>query len=133
VVAVAQLFETRHRIADQLGRVIVGQQGVIEQLLVTLFCRGHAMVVGVPGLAKTLIVNALAQVLSLQFTPDLMPADMTGTDIIHEDTTGNRKFVFVPGPLFANMILATKSIARHQRHKPRCSKPCGNIASRSAA
>jgi MoxR-like ATPase len=111
VAAVEQLRETRLRIDDELGRVIVGQREVIEQLLITILCRGHAMVVGVPGLAKTLIVNSLARVLSLQFkriqfTPDLMPADITGTDIIQEDDNGKRQFVFVPGPLFANMILA---------------------------
>jgi MoxR-like ATPase len=111
VAALDQLRAVRERITFELGKAVVGQQEVIEQLLITILCRGHAMVVGVPGLAKTLIVNSLARVLSLQFkriqfTPDLMPADITGTDIIQEAPDGTRQFVFAPGPLFANMILA---------------------------
>jgi len=97
---------------EQLARVIVGQTGVIEQVLVAMFCRGHALLVGVPGLAKTLLIRTISQVLHLsfsriQFTPDLMPSDITGTDVLEEDrTTGKRVFRFVRGPLFANMILA---------------------------
>ncbi len=96
----------------QLSREIVGQQEVIEQVLIAVFCRGHALLVGVPGLAKTLLVRTLARVLHLgfsriQFTPDLMPSDITGTDVLEEDrTTGRRVFRFVHGPLFSNMILA---------------------------
>jgi MoxR-like ATPase len=110
-VALESLHRAAARIREQLARIIVGQQPVIDQLLITIFARGHALVVGVPGLAKTLIVNSLARALSLsfkriQFTPDLMPADITGTDIIQEDEQGRRRFVFVPGPLFANMVLA---------------------------
>ncbi len=96
----------------QLSREIVGQQEVIEQVLIAVFCRGHALLVGVPGLAKTLLVRTLAKVLRLgfsriQFTPDLMPSDITGTDVLEEDrTTGRRVFRFVHGPLFSNMILA---------------------------
>src|SRR5262245_39972565 len=99
-------------IKEQLGRIIVGQTEVIEELLITLFARGHCMLEGVPGLAKTLMISTLAQSLSLkfsriQFTPDLMPSDITGTEVIEENrSTGNREFKFVPGPLFANMILA---------------------------
>jgi len=96
----------------ELDLVIVGQNDVIEQLLIAIFCRSHALLVGVPGLAKTLLVSTLAQVLDLsfkriQFTPDLMPADITGTEVLEEDmTTGKRIFKFVRGPVFANMILA---------------------------
>ncbi len=100
------------KLTEQISRVIVGQQSVIEQVLVAVFCRGHALLVGVPGLAKTLLVSTIARVLHLsfkriQFTPDLMPSDITGTDVLEEDrTTGRRVFRFVRGPLFANMILA---------------------------
>ena len=100
------------KMTGQLARVIVGQTGVIEQVLVAMFCRGHALLVGVPGLAKTLLIRTISQVLHLsfsriQFTPDLMPSDITGTDVLEEDrTTGKRIFRFVHGPLFANMILA---------------------------
>ncbi|HQW28836.1 MAG: MoxR family ATPase [Verrucomicrobiales bacterium] len=97
---------------EQLELVIVGQDEVIEQLLISIFCRSHALLVGVPGLAKTLLISTLAEVLDLsfkriQFTPDLMPADITGTEVLEEDmTTGKRIFRFVKGPIFANMILA---------------------------
>ena len=97
---------------DQLGHAIVGQADVIEQVLIAIFCRGHALLVGVPGLAKTLLVSTIARVLDLnfkrvQFTPDLMPADITGTEVLEEDrTTGKRIFRFVHGPLFTNMLLA---------------------------
>jgi len=100
------------KMTDQVSHVIVGQKRVIEQVLVAIFCRGHGLLVGVPGLAKTLLVSTLARVLDLsfkriQFTPDLMPSDITGTDVLEEDrTTGRRVFRFVHGPLFANMILA---------------------------
>ena len=96
----------------QLGLVIVGQEEVIEQLLISIFCRSHALLVGVPGLAKTLLISTLSEVLDLsfkriQFTPDLMPADITGTEVLEEDVgTGKRIFKFVKGPVFANMILA---------------------------
>jgi MoxR-like ATPase len=96
----------------QLARVIVGQHEVIEELLIALFCRGHCILEGVPGLAKTLMISSLAKCLSLefsriQFTPDLMPSDITGTQVIEENiTTGAREFRFLPGPLFANIILA---------------------------
>ncbi|MDP6359130.1 MAG: MoxR family ATPase [Planctomycetota bacterium] len=97
---------------EQLSRVIVGQQEVIDEVLMAIFCRGHCLLVGAPGLAKTLLVSTISQVLDLnfkriQFTPDLMPADITGTDILEEDqTSGKRFFRFVQGPLFANMVLA---------------------------
>ncbi|MSQ93379.1 MAG: MoxR family ATPase [Gemmataceae bacterium] len=109
---IAELRDSFRALTEQLGKVIVGQNNVIEQLLIGLFSRGHCLLVGVPGLAKTLLVSTLAKILDLsfkriQFTPDLMPADITGTDILQDDpATHQRKFVFLPGPLFANMILA---------------------------
>ena len=109
---VKQLNDSYKSMTGQLSKVIVGQSDVIEQVLVAMFCRGHALLVGVPGLAKTLLVSTIARVLHLsfkrvQFTPDLMPSDITGTDVLEEDhTTGKRIFRFVHGPLFANMILA---------------------------
>jgi len=112
VSAVDALSDAYQSLTAQLSRVIVGQTGVIEQLMVAMFCRGHALLVGVPGLAKTLLVRTLADVLDLsfkriQFTPDLMPSDITGTDVLEEDrTTGKRVFRFVHGPVFASMILA---------------------------
>jgi MoxR-like ATPase len=99
-------------IKKQLARVIVGQDHVIEELLIALFSRGHCILEGVPGLAKTLMISTLAKCLSLdfsriQFTPDLMPADITGTEVIEENrSTGAREFKFMPGPIFANIILA---------------------------
>ncbi len=100
------------QIRKELAEVIVGQNDVIEQVLIAIFARGHALLEGVPGLAKTLLVSSLAEATHLsfkriQFTPDLMPSDVTGTDVIQEDVkTGERKYKFLPGPLFANMILA---------------------------
>lgn len=109
---IRELQTTFRALTAELGKVVVGQDKVIEQLLIGLFSRGHCLLVGVPGLAKTLLVSTLAKILDLsfkriQFTPDLMPADITGTDILQDDPeTHRRKFVFLPGPLFANMILA---------------------------
>jgi MoxR-like ATPase len=97
---------------EQVGQVIVGQTDVVEQMLIAVFCKGHALLEGVPGLAKTLLVSTLSKVLDLsfkriQFTPDLMPADITGTDILEIDqASGKRNFRFVHGPIFANMVLA---------------------------
>jgi len=104
--------EAHQTILSELGRVIVGQQQVIEELLITIFARGHCLLVGVPGLAKTLLVSTLAKSMDLefkriQFTPDLMPSDITGTEVIQDDPdTGERKFKFLRGPIFANVILA---------------------------
>ncbi len=109
---VQKLNEAFRRITAELAKAIVGQQQVIEELLVAMFARGHCLLVGVPGLAKTLMIRTLADALSLkfsriQFTPDLMPADITGTEVIQEDkATGAREFRFLPGPVFANVILA---------------------------
>src|SRR5439155_13537558 len=101
----------RDRIVTELKKVIVGQDDVIGQILLTLFVGGNSLIVGVPGLAKTLLIHTMAQVLQLkfsriQFTPDLMPSDITGTDLVQEDSaTGRRQMVFAPGPIFANIVL----------------------------
>jgi MoxR-like ATPase len=110
--AVEQLHNARERIMTELRKVIVGQDEVVEQLLTALFANGHVLLVGVPGLAKTLLISSLARVLDLkfnriQFTPDLMPSDITGTDILEEDhATGKRLVRFIHGPVFANIVLA---------------------------
>ena len=112
VAAVAACEDAYNRICDELSKAIVGQNEVIEQILVAMFSRGHALLEGVPGLAKTLMISSLALSLHLsfkriQFTPDLMPSDITGTEIIQENLqTGQREYKFLAGPLFANMILA---------------------------
>src|SRR3989454_7422126 len=106
------LKDARGTILAELRKVIVGQDTVVEQLLTVLFANGHCLVVGVPGLAKTLLVSTLAKILDLQFsriqfTPDLMPSDITGTEILEDDpVTGKRAFKFIRGPIFANMVLA---------------------------
>ena len=110
--SVEKLQKAYHDLRAELGKVIVGQDAVIEELLIALFCRGHALLVGVPGLAKTLLISTLAKTLGLsfnriQFTPDLMPSDITGTEIFEEDkATGSRGLRFVRGPIFSNVILA---------------------------
>ena len=110
--AVEKLHATYGRMKEEIGRVVVGQETVVEQTLMAIFCRGHALLVGVPGLAKTLLVSTLSRALDLsykriQFTPDLMPADITGTDVLEVDPeTGRRGFRFVHGPIFANLLLA---------------------------
>ncbi|MEO2022866.1 MAG: AAA family ATPase, partial [Pirellulaceae bacterium] len=110
-VAVQQIVESRDQIRAELSKVIVGQQEVIEQLLISLFAGGHCLITGAPGLAKTLLVQSIAQIFHLnfqriQFTPDLMPADITGTEILEEANDGTRRMQFVKGPIFANVILA---------------------------
>ena len=110
--AVEKLHSVYGQMKEELAQVIVGQEEVVEQVLMAIFCRGHALLVGVPGLAKTLLVSTVARALDLsfkrvQFTPNLMPADITGTDVLEMDQeTGRRSFRFVEGPIFANMILA---------------------------
>jgi len=112
VQAVERLGQAHRQITHELDKAIVGQQSVIEEILIALFAGGHCLLVGVPGLAKTLLIRSLADALSLkfsriQFTPDLMPADITGTEVIQEDkSTGTREFRFLPGPVFGNVILA---------------------------
>ena len=110
--AVDQLNDSYRKIKSEIAKVIIGQDKVIEQLLIALLASGHCLLVGVPGLAKTLLISILANILDLkfsriQFTPDLMPSDITGTEIIEEErSTGKREFKFVKGPVFANVILA---------------------------
>src|SRR3989442_285453 len=112
---VAQIDELRDlykKMRAELARVIIGQEDVLEKLLICIFARGHALLMGVPGLAKTMMVHSLANVMSLkfsriQFTPDLMPSDITGTEILQEtEQAGRRAFEFVKGPVFANIVLA---------------------------
>jgi hypothetical protein len=112
VAAVGRCHEAYIRLRDELAKVIVGQHEVIEQVLVAMLAQGHALLEGVPGLAKTLLVSSLARALDLtykriQFTPDLMPSDVTGTEVIQEDPqTHQRAYRFLPGPVFANLLLA---------------------------
>jgi len=112
VQAVHRLREAYQQITAELAKVVIGQQQVIEELLVAMFARGHCLLVGVPGLAKTLMIRTVAEALDLQFsriqfTPDLMPADITGTEVIQDNrSTGEREFRFVKGPIFGNIILA---------------------------
>ncbi len=110
--AAQRLGAVHQKLRAEIGRVIVGQDRVVDELLTAVFARGHCLLVGVPGLAKTLLISTLSRTLSLsfrriQFTPDLMPADITGTEVIQEDkATGGRTFQFVKGPVFANVVLA---------------------------
>ena len=111
VVVIDELLSTYDRMRAEMAKVIIGQDEVVERLLICILSRGHALLMGVPGLAKTLMVNSLSKVMSLdfnriQFTPDLMPSDITGTDILQETAEGRREFEFVKGPIFANIILA---------------------------
>ncbi len=110
--ALRKLQEAFVRLKAEMGKIIVGQHGVLEELLIAIFARGHCLLIGVPGLAKTLMIHTLADALNLsynriQFTPDLMPSDITGTEVIQEDkATGIRQFKFLRGPIFANIVLA---------------------------
>ncbi|MCH7793365.1 MAG: AAA family ATPase, partial [Planctomycetes bacterium] len=110
--AIVEVRRAHELLKSEIRKIIVGQDDVVDQVLMCMFCRGHALIVGVPGLAKTLLISTIARTLSLgfsriQFTPDLMPSDITGTEVIEEDkTTGAREFRFVKGPIFANVILA---------------------------
>src|SRR5437764_14116088 len=110
--AIARLGQARQKLKEEIARVIVGQEHIVDDLLTALFARGHCLMIGVPGLAKTLMVRTIAKAIDLEFnrikfTPDLMPSDITGTDIIEEDrSTGSRQFRFVKGPVFANILLA---------------------------
>ena len=108
---VEQILQGRDKITSELSKVIIGQHDVIEQLLISLFAGGHCLITGAPGLAKTLLVQSVSQIFHLkfqriQFTPDLMPADITGTEILEQDADGRRNLQFVQGPIFANVILA---------------------------
>ncbi len=110
--AVVFCKESYAKILYELSKVVVGQSDVIEEIMISIFTRSHALLVGVPGLAKTLLISSLSKTLQMsfrriQFTPDLMPSDITGTEVIYQDpTTGEKQFKFLPGPLFANIVLA---------------------------
>src|SRR3972149_4948706 len=111
ITAIEEFAAKRDAMLGEIRKVIVGQDKVVEEVLIALFSRGHCLLVGVPGLAKTLLISTLAEILELefnriQFTPDLMPSDITGTDILQEDATGRRKFQFLKGPIFTNILLA---------------------------
>ncbi|HCC21085.1 MAG TPA: AAA family ATPase [Verrucomicrobiales bacterium] len=111
VAAIDQLGLVYQEFKNEIGKVIIGQEDVVERLAICLFSKGHALLMGVPGLAKTLLVSSVAETMDLsfnriQFTPDLMPADITGTDIIQETDAGQREFQFIKGPVFANLVLA---------------------------
>src|SRR5437016_6555866 len=110
--ALEQLRAAHQKMKAEIGKIIIGQTDVLDQLLMAIFCRSHALLVGVPGLAKTLMVSTLAQALDLhfkriQFTPDLMPSDITGTEVIQDDAVSRqRMFKFMQGPIFSNIVLA---------------------------
>jgi len=112
IAAIERLGQMRDKIVGEVRKVIVGMDQVIDELMIAIFCNGHCLLVGVPGLAKTLLVSSLAQTLSLsfkriQFTPDLMPSDITGTEVLADDpVTKERQFRFLKGPIFANLLLA---------------------------
>ncbi|GIS58539.1 MAG: hypothetical protein CM1200mP2_07640 [Planctomycetaceae bacterium] len=123
----------RHRevMKEELHKVIIGQDAVIDQMLAAIFTGGHCLLVGVPGLAKTLIVSTIARILDvkfkrIQFTPDLMPSDITGTNVLDETDTGRREFRFVHGPVFTNVCWPTRSTERRPRRRPRCCSRCRN-------
>ena len=109
---IARLASARERLLEELSRTIVGQRTALEQVILAVLCRGHVLLEGVPGLAKTVLVQSLGRCLDcssgrVSFTPDLVPSDITGADIIQEDPeTGRRQFEFLPGPIFANLVLA---------------------------
>jgi MoxR-like ATPase len=111
VAAIDELRASYDQLRSELGKIIVGQEAVIEQIAICLFARGHSLIMGVPGLAKTLLVSRLAETMSLQFsriqfTPDLMPMDIIGTEILQDDGSGRRQFEFAKGPVFSNIVLA---------------------------
>ena len=110
--AVEQIHQDYQKFRERLGETIVGMEDVIEQLTIAIICRGHCILQGMPGLAKTLLISKMGELLDLsfnrvQFTPDLMPADITGSEVLQEDrTTGKRELRFIKGPIFCNMLLA---------------------------
>ena len=125
VQAVQQFVQAYKRFKKEIGKVIVGQDKVVEQVLISIFCNGHCLLVGVPGLAKTLLVQTISDTLGLkfnriQFTPDLMPSDIVGAEILDE----NRHFKFVKGPLFANIILADEINRTPPKHNRLCWRLC---------
>jgi MoxR-like ATPase len=127
---ILQEFSQHRQVMQQeLQRIIVGQDEVIEQLFAAIFTRGHCLLEGVPGLAKTLMVSTLARILDvsfkrIQFTPDLMPSDITGTNVLEEDEHGKRSFRFVEGPIFTNILLADEINRTPPRRKRLCCRRC---------
>ena len=127
-----EALNNKHKaLLSEIGNVIVGQEQVIREVTTAVFAGGHVLLVGVPGLAKTLLVNTIAQSLGLsfnriQFTPDLMPSDIVGSEILDE----SRQFKFMKGPLFANIVLADEINRTPPKHSPHCSKRCKNALSR---
>jgi MoxR-like ATPase len=127
-------FRKHHELMkDELQKVIIGQEAVIDQILAAIFTGGHCLLVGVPGLAKTLIVSTIARILDvefkrIQFTPDLMPSDITGTNVLDENDAGRREFRFVQGPVFTS---PTKSTERRRRLRRHCCSRCRSTRSRS--
>jgi MoxR-like ATPase len=122
------------RLRDEVSRRIVGQRDVLDEILMAVLAGGHALLVGVPGLAKTLMVRSVAESMRLdfrriQFTPDLVPSDITGTELLEEDSaTGARSFRFVRGPVFANIVLADEINRAPPRRRRRCWRPCRSTA-----
>jgi MoxR-like ATPase len=137
-VSAERVAEGREQILTELRKVIVGQDEVVEQVLIALFTGGHCLITGVPGLAKTLLIKTVAEILDLdfkriQFTPDLMPSDITGTEILDEEQ-GSRRLRFVKGPVFAQIILADEiNRTPPKTQGPRCSRRCRSITSRRPA
>ena len=136
-ISAERVAEARERVLAELRKVIVGQDEVVEQVLIALFTGGHVLITGVPGLAKTLLIKTLSDILDLdfkriQFTPDLMPSDITGTEILDEEQ-GIRRLRFVKGPIFARSSSPTKSTGRRPRRRRRCSRRCRSTTSRRRA
>jgi MoxR-like ATPase len=126
--AARELVQKYQQVKQEVAKVIVGQEAVIDQLMVALLARGHCLLVGVPGLAKTLLIRTVSDVLDLtfsriQFTPDLMPTDITGTEILEQNvSTGGKEFRFIRGPVFANIILADEINRTPPKTRTRCPK-----------
>ena len=130
---IARFRDVYDALRAEIGKVFVGQEAIVDGTLNALFANGHVLLEGVPGLGKTLLVKTLSQVLNLsfsrvQFTPDLMPADVLGTNMVHETDDGKRVFEFQHGPIFAHLVWLMKSTAPPLRPSPRCLRPCRNAA-----
>ncbi len=136
--AIKKLGDARKRLKDEIAKIIIGQEHIVDDLLTAIFSRGHCLMIGVPGLAKTLMVRTISRAIDLsfnriQFTPDLMPSDITGTEVIEEDkTTGGRVFRFVKGPVFANILLAdeinrTPPKTQTASHRTKSCSNCWNM------
>jgi MoxR-like ATPase len=136
VAEVEALGERLSLVRERIGEVIFGQREVVEQALITLLSGGHALLIGVPGLAKTRLVETLGTILGvddkrIQCTPDLMPADILGSEVLEESDTGRRSFRFIPGPVFCQLLMATRSTAPARVLSRRCSRRCKKAGCRS--